>query len=128
MKTIRQTYHIKAPRKLVWEVLVTPKHIAKWGAGPAKMSTKEGAKFSLWGGDIFGKNTEVKEDKSLLQDWYGGEWLEPSVVTISLTTESGGTKVSLLHTGFPEEEGADLKEGWKDYYFGPLKEYVEGLK
>lgn len=37
MKTIKQTYHIKAPVEKVWEALVNSKEIEGWGAVPAKI-------------------------------------------------------------------------------------------
>ena len=48
MKVIKQEYHIWAPLERVWDALVNPKTIEKWGAGKAEMSDKEEKKFSLW--------------------------------------------------------------------------------
>ena len=69
-KIIKQTYHIHAPISEVWKALVNPKYIDGWGGGPAKMNNKKGTKFSLWGGSIWGTNTEVVSEKKLIQDWY----------------------------------------------------------
>lgn len=124
MKHITQIYHIKAPIEKVWDALVDPKIINKWGGGPAKMSEKLGA-FSLWGGDIHGKNTKVISEKELGQDWFGGNWDEPSVVRFSLSQKDGITTVILDHKNIPDEEVKDITEGWKDYYMGPLKKLIE---
>jgi activator of HSP90 ATPase len=70
---IKQTYKIKAPVKKVWEALVQPKDIAAWSGSPAKMNAKVGTKFSLWDGEIFGKNILVEPQKKLVQEWYGGK-------------------------------------------------------
>ncbi len=126
MKTIRQTYHIKATKELVWSALVQPKHINAWGGGPAKMTAKEGAKFSLWGGDIYGTNTKVIDKKKLIQDWHDDNH-EAMRVTFTLTEEPKGTKLELLHELILESKVKDLRDGWKNYYLGPLKEYVEGI-
>lgn len=125
MKTIRQTYIIKAPVKKVWKALTDPKHIEGWGAGPAKMAPVEGTKFSLWGADIFGTNKEVIPNKKLVQEWWGGRWDEPSTVTFELLEKNGKTKVELLHENLPNDAAKDIEKGWKDYYMGPLKKYVE---
>jgi len=31
----------------------------------------------------------------------------------------------LLHTGVPDEDYADIADGWKEYYLGPLKDNLE---
>lgn len=125
MKTIIQNYEIKAPIEKVWEALISPEEIEKWGAGPAEMDSSEGTKFSLWGGDIYGTNIEVEPYQKLVQEWYGGKWEEPSILTIKLQKAGNTTKIELLHENVPDAEYKDIEQGWKDYYIGPLKDYVE---
>ncbi len=125
MKTIKQIYHIKAPKEAVWKALVDPKEIDKWGGGPAKMDYVVGTKFSLWGGDVYGKNIKVTPNKNLVQEWFGGKWDEASIATFSLTEKGGITTIDFLHENVPDGEAKDLEEGWKDYYLGPLKDYLE---
>lgn len=124
MKHITQTYHIKAPIKNVWQALVDPKIISAWGGGPAKISEKIGS-FSLWGGDIHGKNVRVVKEKELVQEWYGGDWEEASVVTFTLSEKKGTTTVKLTHKNIPDDEAKDIRAGWKEYYMGPLKKLLE---
>ncbi len=78
MKTIKQSYVINTLVEKVWEALVDPQTIDDWGGGPAEMDDKVGTQFKLWGGDIWGKNLEVEHNKKLVQEWYGGDWSEPS--------------------------------------------------
>lgn len=125
MGRIEQTYEIKAPIEKVWDALVNPKTIEKWGGGPAEMSTKEGGDFSLWGGDVHGTNTKVIEGKLLSQDWFSGKWQKPSKLSFYLKQKGGITEVKLVHTDIPDEEAKDIGEGWKDYYLEPLKELLE---
>ena len=127
MKKIEQVYKIKAPIEKVWQALVDPKLINEWGGGPAKMSTKEGSEFSLWGGDIYGTNTKVVENKLLEQDWFSGhKWQRPSKVSFGLSQKDGVTEIKLVQTDIPDDEADDIDQGWKDYYLGPLKELLEG--
>jgi activator of HSP90 ATPase len=125
MKIIKQTYKIKAPAKKIWAALTEPNEIAAWGGGPAKMSVDEDAKFSLWGGDIWGKNINVVPEKKLVQEWFGGEWPKPSILTILLKEKKGVTEIKITHAGMPSDEFQDVADGWKDYYLGPMKEYLE---
>lgn len=125
MKSFNKTYSILAPIHDVWQALTDQKIIDKWGGGPAKMEAKADSKFSLWGGDIHGTNTKVVAENKLVQDWYSGDWKEPSVVTFEL---SGNTTVKLTHTNIPDSEFTSIKSGWDDYYMLPLKELLEAPK
>lgn len=125
MKTIKQTYLINSSSRNVWQALVDPEIIAKWGGGPAKMDDKVGTEFTLWDGDIYGKNIQVIEGKELVQDWFGGKWDKPSKVTFTLREKDGATEVDLLHEGIPDKEASDVDDGWKTYYLSPLKKLLE---
>lgn len=125
MKQIEQTYIVKAPINKVWQALVDPKVIDKWGGGPAKMSANEGSEFSLWGGDIYGTNTKVVANKLLEQDWFGGKWDQSSKVSFRLSVNGDQTQVKLVQINVPDENAKDIAQGWKDYYLGPLKELLE---
>ena len=125
MRNIEQTYEIAAPISTVWRCLVDPGLIEEWGGGPAEMSDEIGADFRLWDGDIWGENIAVEAPNLLKQEWYGGDWERPSIVTITLEEQDGGTLLTLHQTGVPEEEIPDIEGGWQIYYLGPLKEMAE---
>ncbi|OGH10947.1 MAG: hypothetical protein A3B38_04285 [Candidatus Levybacteria bacterium RIFCSPLOWO2_01_FULL_36_13] len=128
MKSLKQTYIINAPVKEVWKALTDPKYIEGWGAGKCVMDEKEGTNFSLWGESIWGRNTKVVSGKLLIQDWYSDEtpkWKSPSIVTFELVEENGNTKLDLTQENIPEKDFQNIFDGWKDYYVGPLKAFVE---
>lgn len=126
---IRQRYLIRSSLDKVWNALTNPKIIEKWGAGPVKMKSEAGFEFSLWGGDIWGKNLEVVNpdggEKKLVQEWYGGEWEIPSIVIFKLNASNGYTEVILEHKDVPKEEIEDISSGWNDYYLGAIKKLLE---
>jgi uncharacterized protein YndB with AHSA1/START domain len=125
MSSFTQTFLINAPANLVWQCLTDPDLIDGWGGGPATMDAKLGTEFELWGGDIWGKNIEVIPHKKLKQEWYAGEWDQPSIVTFEISGSGKQTNVQLTHEQMPENEQKSLEDGWQQYYLGPLKEYVE---
>jgi uncharacterized protein YndB with AHSA1/START domain len=128
MKRIDKTYAIRAPVERVWSALVEPALIERWGAGPgAVMDEQRGTAFRLWGGDIHGKNLEVDRWQRLVQEWYGGDWDEPSIVTFSLSEKNGVTSVVLNQTNVPDDEAESIDEGWDEYYMYPLKELAERI-
>jgi activator of HSP90 ATPase len=128
MKFIEQRYTIQTSPEKVWDALVNPETIKKWGGGPVVMSDKAGTEFSLWGGDVYGKNLEVDKNKKLVQEWYGGEWAYPSTVTFSLSADGHCTEVILVQKDVPENEIKDINEGWRDYYMEPIKKLLEKNK
>ncbi len=126
MKKLKQTYVIDAPVVDVWKAFVDSKEINSWGGGPAKISDENGFEFELWGGDIWGKNIEVIPQKRLVQEWFGGKWDKPSVVTFTFSKKGSGTKVDLSQIDVPDNELDEIEKGWVDYYMNPMKEYLEG--
>lgn len=125
MKSIKQAYTIKASSEDVWQALTDPKTIDRWGAGPAKMSEELGFEFSLWGGDVYGKNIEVIPGKKLVQEWFGGKWDKPSIATFKLISKADETVIDFTQTDVPDAEFSDIEQGWEDYYMGPMKDYLE---
>jgi|SRR3989344_4352579 len=129
MKTIKQTYHIKAPIEKVWQALVDPKLVEAWSGSSAKMDGTVGTKFELWDGDVYGTNKEVANPpaggKKLVQEWYGGDWDKPSIATFTLAQEGDNTKVDLVHEDVPDNEASDIEDGWNRYYLGEIKKLLE---
>jgi len=128
MKTIKQAYNINSSIDNVWKALTDSKYIDDWGGGPSKMQDKEGFEFSLWGGSIWGKNIKIIPNKKLVQEWFSDEdkkWKKPSIATFNLLEEKNGVKLELIHKDVPNENVKDIDQGWKDYYLGSLKDYLE---
>jgi activator of HSP90 ATPase len=125
MKSLEKKYVVNANVEKVWDALTNPMTIDRWGAGPAVMDEKVGTEFKLWGGDIRGKNIEAEKNKRLKQEWFGGDWKEPSVVEFILKDMNGKTEVTLLQTNIPDEEADDINTGWDDYYMGEIVKLFE---
>ena len=89
------------------------------------MDARVGGSWSLWNGEIIGVNLEVEPDRLLVQNWKLDKWSDYSRVAITLRENGEETELDLLHERVPEAEYDSLDSGWKDYYFGPLKELVE---
>lgn len=125
MKTFKEQFKIKATPEEVFNALVNPLTIELWSGYPAVMEAKENVEFSLWDGDISGKNLKIITNQQLMQEWYFGDQPEQSIVTINLTPTKIGTFIELSHTNIPEEAYEDIKEGWKKYYWGAIKIFFE---
>jgi len=120
MKTFKKTFKINAEPSDVYAALTNPYTIELWTGYPAQMSTEPGSEFSLWEGDITGKNIEFVQDKKVVQEWYFGDQPEKSIVTITITSDRENSQVTVEHSNIPDEEFSDIAEGWKDYYIGAI--------
>ena len=121
METISQTYELKATPAAVFDALINPKTIQQWSGAPATMDSQAGTEFSLFGGQIEGTNLEVVANKKLVQ-----QWPHQSKVTITLTDNGSTTTAELKHEDIPKAEVDSFRQGWIDYYFGPMQKMFGG--
>jgi activator of HSP90 ATPase len=123
MKTFKKTFKINAEPSDVYAALTNPFTIELWSGYPAQMSTDPGSEFSLWEGDIEGKNIEFIQDKKVVQEWYFGEQAEKSIVTITIFPDREHSQVTVEHTNIPDEEFNEIAEGWREYYIGAITSF-----
>ncbi len=125
MKSYKQYYIINAEPEVVFAALTNAATIQLWTGEIAEMSTEVGSEFSLWSGNITGKNLEFETGRKIVQEWYFGEQQESSVVTIILHEHKKGTSAELRHTNIPDEDYPDIVDGWDNMYFGELMDFYE---
>ena len=125
-KTIRQSVIFKASLHEVYEALMDSKKHAKFTGSEVQISRSVGSKFSVYGGDIQGINLELVPDQKIVQSWRYSDWPEGhySKATFSLRGVPGGTRLTFTQTRVPEEFYDDIKQGWHDYYWEPIKEML----
>ena len=126
-KNIRQTVTLKAAPHEVYEVLMDQKKHAKLVGSEASISRKAGGKFVIYGGDIEGKNLELVPDQKIVQTWRFSDWPEGhfSTVTFVFTPVEKGTRLTFTQTDVPDDKYEDIKQGWTDYYWSPLKQMLQ---
>lgn len=125
MKTFKEKFKISASPEELFSALTNPSTIELWSGYPAVMDAKENMEFSLWDGDISGRNLKIHINRQLIQEWYFGDQVEQSIVTINLEAVKTGTLVELSHTNIPDEAYEDISEGWKKYYWGAIKRFFK---
>ncbi len=126
-KTIIQMVKIKASAHDVYEAFMDSKKHAAFTGAAAKISRKVGGSFSVFDGYAKGTNLELKRDKKIVQNWRADDWPEDqlSKITITLKEAKGITTLSFKQIGVPESFYKDISDGWKDYYWEPLKNMLE---
>lgn len=110
-----------APAK-VWRALTTPELLAEWLLPVINLKLDPGAAFSFqtqpypgWDGIVNCKMLEIETERKLSYTWVVGGMLD-TVVTFSLTPTSSGTRLSLVQSGFKEEQKQNwggARYGWK---------------
>jgi uncharacterized protein YndB with AHSA1/START domain len=125
MKDFKKYYIIPAAPEQVYTALTNPLTIQLWTGDPAEMSTEPGSEFSMWNGNISGKNLAFEENRKIVQQWYFDGEKEDSIVTIILHPHKKGTSVELMHTNIPDEVYDEFAEGWGSMYFGALKDFYK---
>jgi activator of HSP90 ATPase len=125
LKSFKQTAVIPASPKQVYEALMDTKQHTAFTGSQASISRKVGGKISAWDGFISGKNLELVEGKKIVQAWRSSDWPQGviSQATFTLTKAGQGTKLTFVQTGCPENQLVEIKQGWIDYYWEPLKKY-----
>lgn len=124
-KTIRQTITFSVSPHEVYESLMKSKLHAQFTGSAARISTKVGSHFSAYDGYIEGTNLELIPDKKIVQRWRASDWddEDSSVVTFEFQKAKSGTKLIFTHADIPGEHVADIRQGWKEYYWEPLKKW-----
>ncbi len=102
-------------------------HSAMTGS-TAKVTGKVGVKFSAWDGYISGRTLELEPDRRIVQAWRTSEFPDDapdSHLEVFLEETNTGTKMTITHTEIPPGQADSYKQGWKDFYFKPMKEYFK---
>jgi uncharacterized protein YndB with AHSA1/START domain len=115
----------------IWRTLTTGELIGRWLMKPTGFEPVKGARFTFqttpagaWDGVIHCKVLDVTRNERLSHSWRGGHDGNAhygsrldTVVTWTLARVDGGTKLSLVHSGFvtPKNDAAfkNMREGWK---------------
>ncbi len=126
-KNLRQTATFNAGAKAVYELLMdAKKHSALAGGDTAIISRKVGGKFSI-GGYIEGTNLELVPGQKIVQSWRYEDWPKGhySKATFAFKEQDGRTKMTFTQVGIPARFYEDIKQGWIDYYWTPMKEIFD---
>ncbi len=128
-KTIRQSITLNASSFEAYELLMDSKKHSAITGGNVNMNKKPKGKFTIFDGYIHGYNIELIKGEKIIQAWHFMEegWPEDhfSICNFQFKAIGNNTKLTLLQTDVPEHKVEELKEGWKQYYWKPMKKYLK---
>ena len=114
------------PPHRVYDALLDAKQFGAFSGAPATIDRKEGGALILFGGAIVARNVELLPDKRIVQAWRDADWASGiySMLRFEISPKNGGTHLTLVQTGFPAGQYADLHAGWHEHYLAPMKKYL----
>ncbi len=105
----------------IWRALTEPELLAEWLLPAIGFTLEPGASFTLqgpvmpeWDGRVHCRVLEVDPQKMLRYAWMVGDM--DTVVTFTLTPTSTGTRLSLVQSGFREDQKKNFggaRYGWR---------------
>ena len=127
METIIQKVIIpKVSPKQIYEAYIDPKKHSTFTGSKATGKPVVGGKFTAWDGYIFGKYIELDGEKRLVQDWTTTDWQEGypvSKLELTFSKVPQGTEIIMMHSNVPKSQADEIKQGWKEFYWDPLRRY-----
>ena len=128
-KTIDQSVTINASPHDVYEALMDSEKHSRFTGAKASISREIGAAFSAYDGALSGTILELVPDVKTVQSWRASDegWTPGhySTATFSLEAVDGGTQLTFVQTGVPEQSFEDISQGWRDYYWDKMKQMLE---
>jgi activator of HSP90 ATPase len=126
-RTIRQQVTFKATPHELYELLMDEKKHGEFYGSKMTVSRKVGGKLISGDGYIDGVNLELVPDKKIVQSWHASDWPEGvySKAAWEFTPVAGGTRMLFTQSGVPEDQYESVSQGWRDYYWEPMKEALK---
>ncbi len=128
LATIKQKVTVPASPEQVYEAFTNAKKHSEFTGSKATGKAKVGNEFTTWDGYSFGKYLELEPGKRIVQEWTTTDWPEgypPSKLELALKKVPKGTEITMIQKNAPKSQAEDLKEGWIEFYWTPLKEYFK---
>jgi activator of HSP90 ATPase len=123
MKIIKQKIILGTNPHELYEAILNPKIHSQFTGAKATNSRKIGGKFTAYDGYAFGKNIRLEKDKKIVQSWATTDFPNTfTEITFEFNKKGDKTELIFTQTGVPEKNYREISDGWKEFYWKPLKE------
>jgi len=125
--TIRQTIRFHATPRSLYAAFTESRRHAAFTRSPARIQARVGGKFSAYDGYAEGRMLVLGPAKEIALSWRASDWPEgvESTIRITLKPAGKGTVLTFVQEGVPRDQVADIREGWREFYWEPLRKYLE---
>jgi activator of HSP90 ATPase len=111
---------------VVYRAWLSSKEHSAFTGSPARISARVGARCSAWDGYITGTIVRLEKNRKIVQTWRTAEFpdgAEDSLFEVHIEPSASGSSVIFRHTMIPTGDGQKYRDGWKEFYIEPMKEY-----
>ena len=112
----------------VFAAFTNSRQIRAWSGQRGNVPSIIGGKMDLFDGWVKGIVLAYESGKRVSFTWKPSEWTkeeQASIVTCHFKPTKSGTKLTLKHSGFPNDgERESHKKGWTEFVFDPLNMYL----
>jgi activator of HSP90 ATPase len=122
--SLKITLPVKADK--LYKAWLNSKEHSAFTGSDATVSEKAKAKHTAWDGYISGKNMELNPGKKIVQTWRTSEFADDapdSILELTFEEKAGKTTLHLYHHNLQKGDAKKYTDGWKDFYFTPMKKY-----
>lgn len=128
-KDIHQTLQFPTTALDLYQCIMDERKHSSFTGAEATGEEKEGALFTAYDGYIEGKNILLERGKKIVQTWKANEEEWPdnhySEVVYAFKDTPEGCTLDFYQTAIPEEIAENIEKGWTEYYWDPLRFYLE---
>jgi activator of HSP90 ATPase len=127
MAKLSQTIIFNATPHDVFELIMDSKMHSAFTGDRAVIDRNIGGTFKVYGNYITGENLEVIPNKKIVQKWRASDWPRGfySKAIFEFRKSKNKTTLKFKQEGVPEDKCEDIKEGWIDFYWTPMKKFLE---
>jgi activator of HSP90 ATPase len=117
-----------APPSRLYQAITDQKQFSAFSGAPATIDPNPGGAFSMFGGQIEGRNIELVPNERIVQAWRPAHWPAGiySIVHFEFKPRASETTLIFDHIGFPAGDYDSLDSGWSHHYWEPLKKSLAG--
>jgi activator of HSP90 ATPase len=127
-KPIVQSVTFTASARELYDIYLDPKRHAAFTGGPVKISAKPGSKLDAFDGMLSGSMLVAIPGELIIQRWRSMNFKKTdpdSILVLSFSEDGKQGRIDMVHINVPTQDYKGVTEGWKKYYWTPLRAYLK---
>jgi len=122
--SINITEEFKTSADVLYMTLTQPERLSAFTRSNCISNPTKGGEFCIMDGNVSGTYIELVPNEKIVQTWRFKEWPQGlfSKVTIEFEQKSDNTLLKLYQSGVPDFDKQRTEAGWKQRFFGPIKQ------